>query len=85
MTTKKAFRPGITKADLVDVVYERHGGLTKDEAAQIVDVIFRAVKTSLADGLARMAAWVRVHGARTSAPFEGIEITKNLPASWQVR
>ena len=50
MTTKKAFRPGITKADLVDVVYERHGGLTKDEAAQIVDVIFRAVKTSLADG-----------------------------------
>src|SRR5437764_9010047 len=50
MTTKKAFRPGITKADLVDVVYERHGGLTKDEAAQSVDVIFRAVKTSLAAG-----------------------------------
>ena len=50
MTTKKAFRPGITKADLVDVVYERHGGLTKDEAEQIVDVIFRTVKTSLADG-----------------------------------
>jgi UDP-glucose 4-epimerase len=39
----------------------------------------------LADGLERMAAWVRVHGARSSAPFEGIEITKNLPASWQVR
>lgn len=42
-------------------------------------------QVSLADGLERMAAWVRAHGARTSAPFEGIEITKNLPASWQVR
>jgi UDP-glucose 4-epimerase len=41
--------------------------------------------TSLAEGLARMAAWVRTHGARTSVPFEGIEITKNLPAAWQVR
>lgn len=50
MTTKKPARPGITKADLIDVVYERHGGLTKDEAAEIVDVIFRTVKTSLADG-----------------------------------
>ena len=49
MATKKV-SPGITKADLVDVVYERHGGLTKDEAAEIVDVIFRTVKTSLADG-----------------------------------
>ncbi len=50
MTTKRPARPGITKADLIDVVYDRHGGLTKDEAAEIVDVIFRAVKTSLADG-----------------------------------
>jgi hypothetical protein len=29
-----------------------------------------------------MAAWVREQGARTSAPFEGIEITRNLPAAW---
>jgi integration host factor subunit alpha len=50
MTTMKTPRPGVTKADLTDVVYERHGGLTKDEAAEIVDVIFRTVKTSLADG-----------------------------------
>jgi len=27
---------GMTKADLVDVVYDRHGGLTKNEAAEIV-------------------------------------------------
>jgi UDP-glucose 4-epimerase len=39
--------------------------------------------TSLDDGLRRMAAWVKEHGARTTPPFRGIEITKNLPASWR--
>lgn len=43
-------RSGKTKADLVDVVYDRHGGLTKNEAAEIVDVIFRTVKTTLGRG-----------------------------------
>lgn len=42
--------PGLTKARLIDEVYERHGGLTKAEAAEIVDAIFGAVKTSLSDG-----------------------------------
>lgn len=52
MATKKSTieRNGKTKADLVDVVYDRHGGLTKDEAAEIVDVIFRTVKRSLGHG-----------------------------------
>ncbi|HEY0781266.1 MAG TPA: HU family DNA-binding protein [Thermoanaerobaculia bacterium] len=47
MVTKKTpiDRPGLTKADLIDVVYDRHGGLTKDEAAEIVDVIFKTVKS----------------------------------------
>lgn len=43
-------RNGLTKADLIDVVYDRHGGLTKDEAAEIVEAIFSTVKTSLRDG-----------------------------------
>jgi integration host factor subunit alpha len=43
-------RQGMTKADLVDAVYERHGGLTKDEAAEIVDTILKTVKTSLRRG-----------------------------------
>ncbi len=43
-------RQGMTKADLVDAVYERHGGLTKDEAAEIVDTIHKTVKTSLRRG-----------------------------------
>ena len=34
-------------------------------------------------GSTQMAAWVRRHGARQSAPFTGIEILKNLPPAWQ--
>lgn len=37
---------------------------------------------SLEDGLARMAAWVQQHGARESRAFEGIEVTRGLPAAW---
>ena len=40
----------MTKADLVDVVYDRHGGLTKNEAAEIVEAIFKTVKSSLREG-----------------------------------
>lgn len=39
-------------------------------------------KTSLQEGVARMAAWAREHGARESNVFEGIEILKNMPPSW---
>ena len=38
--------------------------------------------TALDDGLRAMAAWVKQHGARPSPPFQGIEVTKNLPPSW---
>ena len=41
---------GKTKADLVNAVYRRHGALTKNEAAEVVDAIFATVKTSLGDG-----------------------------------
>ncbi len=43
-------RRGRTKADLIDRVYERHGGVTKSEAAKIVDTIFSTVKTALGEG-----------------------------------
>jgi UDP-glucose 4-epimerase len=39
-------------------------------------------KTSLEEGIRRMADWVTQHGARTSGVFEGIEIERNLPPSW---
>lgn len=43
---------GLTKADLVKVVYDRHGALTKDEAAGIVDRILGIVKDNLGSGRA---------------------------------
>jgi UDP-glucose 4-epimerase len=38
---------------------------------------------SLDEGLARMADWVKQHGARASAEFGDIEIPRNLPPSWR--
>ena len=37
---------------------------------------------SLEDGLARMATWVKEHGARKSQEFEQIEVVKNFPQAW---
>jgi UDP-glucose 4-epimerase len=39
--------------------------------------------TTLDEGLARMAAWVKRHGARASQEFDGIEVDKNFPKAWQ--
>ena len=39
-------------------------------------------QTPLAEGLARMAAWVHRVGPRAGRPFEAIEISKGLPPSW---
>lgn len=38
--------------------------------------------TTLPDGLARMADWVRRHGARSSQRFGRIEVQKNFPVAW---
>jgi nucleoid DNA-binding protein len=43
-------RHGVTRADLTEAVYERHGGLTKSEAADIVNKIFETVKVNLLEG-----------------------------------
>lgn len=43
-------RSGLTKAELVRRIYSLHGGLTRREAAEVVDEILRAMKTSLLDG-----------------------------------
>jgi UDP-glucose 4-epimerase len=39
--------------------------------------------TPLREGLTRTADWVRQHGSRATAPFQGIEITRNLPDAWR--
>ncbi len=41
-----------------------------------------AAPTALPLGLQKMAEWVRLTGARTSRPFENIEVSRNLPPSW---
>ena len=41
---------GVTRADLTEAVYSRHGGLTKAEAAEIVNAIFDTVKGNLLEG-----------------------------------
>jgi UDP-glucose 4-epimerase len=51
--------------------------------AEAERVFGRGAQTPLAEGLARTAAWVRTHGARASAPFDGIEVTLNLPPAWR--
>ncbi len=43
-------RRGLNKADLANVVYELHGGLTRHEAAEVVDTILKTVKSRLREG-----------------------------------
>jgi UDP-glucose 4-epimerase len=39
---------------------------------------------TLEEGLSRMAAWVKQHGARSSTKFDGIEVMKNFPKAWLI-
>ena len=41
---------GLTKADLTKLVYDLHGGLTKHEAADVVNTILGSVKSTLLQG-----------------------------------
>jgi UDP-glucose 4-epimerase len=50
--------------------------------SKIERVFGQRPKTSLQEGLATMAEWVRQHGARQSKKFENIEIEKNFPRAW---
>jgi UDP-glucose 4-epimerase len=47
-------------------------------------VFRRRAKTSLEEGIRRMADWVKRHGVRESSVFDNIEIPRNLPPSWAV-
>jgi integration host factor subunit alpha len=43
-------RVEMTKADLARAIYERHGGLTMQEARRLVDTIFDVVRDKLISG-----------------------------------
>ena len=38
--------------------------------------------TSLEEGVERMVRWAREHGPRKTSEFAGVEVLRNLPASW---
>jgi UDP-glucose 4-epimerase len=46
-------------------------------------VFGHVTETSLEEGIRNMAKWARSAGARESGGFDEIEITQNLPPSWQ--
>ena len=39
--------------------------------------------TPLEEGVRRMVAWAREHGPRRTAPFDAIEVDRNLPDAWR--
>jgi UDP-glucose 4-epimerase len=53
--------------------------------AKARDVLGYAPRMDLDHGLRIMAEWVKETGPRQSAPFEGIEIERQLPPAWQHR
>jgi UDP-glucose 4-epimerase len=70
--------PRITHLPARQEVHHAHSSHDK-----IGRVFGRRGSTPLDDGLRTMAKWVRAQGARSSAPFEPIEIRRNLPTAWQ--
>ena len=51
--------------------------------AKVERVFGAAPHVPLDEGLARMAAWVRRHGVRSSSEFGNLEILRNLPEAWR--
>lgn len=40
----------MTKADIIEAVYERLGGFSKKESAEVVELVFETIKETLARG-----------------------------------
>jgi UDP-glucose 4-epimerase len=53
--------------------------------AKAQNVFGAASGLSLEQGIARMAAWARVVGARQSKEFDNIEISEKLPDGWGIK
>ena len=70
--------PRITHLTARHEVHNAHSNHDK-----IVRMFGPRATTALDEGLRVMAAWAKAHGARSSQAFKAIEVTKNLPPSWQ--
>jgi len=46
----------MTKAEIIDAVYEKVGGFSKKESAEIVEAVFDTMKEVLADGFGNLAS-----------------------------
>ena len=71
-------KPNITHLDARNEVvnaYSAHEKVQKHFGDLIKNV-------SLTEGVAKMAVWAKKTGARQGKAFQGIEVRKNLPASW---
>jgi UDP-glucose 4-epimerase len=81
LATRIAQAMGVTPA--IQHMPARNEVLHAYSAHDKIDRVFGdRPKTSLEDGLQRMAEWVKQHGARQSKKFDNIEIEKNFPKAW---
>jgi UDP-glucose 4-epimerase len=69
--------PEITHLPARNEVMNAYSSHTK-----VLQVFGDKKRTSLDEGLGRMAAWVKQHGARQSKKFDEIEVMKNFPVAW---
>jgi UDP-glucose 4-epimerase len=51
--------------------------------SKVARVFGVGLQTSLEAGVARMAAWAKTSGVRSGKPFEGVEVSRNMPESWR--
>jgi len=62
----------MTKADLVEIVYEKIGGLSKKESQDIVEAIFETMKANLKEERRSRSRIRQLHSPRQT-PAEGAE------------
>jgi len=83
----------MTKADLVEIVYEKIGGLSKKESQDIVEKIFETMKASLKQGDKIKISGFGNFTLRDKRPRKGrnpqtgddIEITARRRCRWRLR
>lgn len=71
--------PNITRADLSDAVYRRHGGLTRREAKEAVDALIATLRESLARGRAVKIPNFGVFEVVERAPRRGVNPATGRP------
>jgi UDP-glucose 4-epimerase len=50
---------------------------------KLQEIFGETANVSLEDGVHRMATWAKKVGAKRGKTFEGVEIMKNMPKSWE--